>query len=110
VDGHVTWLAVIAAVNTVIGLAYYLRFAALPFLGIGDRETPARARVALSRPVGAAVALTATATLALSVYPQPVLHAACDAVPDHSIIDGVDVLGSGFAPLLPAARCPGSWG
>jgi NADH-quinone oxidoreductase subunit N len=31
VHGDVTWLAVVAAVNTVIGLAYYLRVAALMF-------------------------------------------------------------------------------
>jgi len=31
VHGHVTWLAIVAAVNTVIGLAYYLRVPALMF-------------------------------------------------------------------------------
>jgi NADH-quinone oxidoreductase subunit N len=108
VQGHLTWLVVIAAVNTVIGLAYYLRFAALPFFGLDGRDA-VRHRVAMSRPVALAVALAATATIALSVYPQPVLHAACAAIPDRSAIDGIDGLGPGFAPL-PTARCPASWG
>jgi NADH-quinone oxidoreductase subunit N len=84
VHGHVTWLAVIAAINTVIGLAYYLRFAGLPFVGIGDRDQPALAAVRLPRPVAAALALTAAATVALSVYPQPLLHAASVAATGSS--------------------------
>lgn len=83
VHGHVTWLVVIAAVNSVIGLAYYLRFAAQPFIGIGDRDRPTE-KVALRRPVAAAVGLAAAATLWLSVYPQPLLHAADRSEPvDH---------------------------
>jgi NADH-quinone oxidoreductase subunit N len=75
VDGHVTWLAAIAVVNTVIGLAYYLRVAALVFAprteGVG-----ARSRWGDHRAGAAALALTAVVTIGLSVYPQPLLHAA----------------------------------
>jgi len=73
VHGHVTWLAIVAAVNTVIGLAYYLRVAALMFAP-GDA---AGARTgARSWPVAAGVAIAAAVTVVLSVYPQPLLHLA----------------------------------
>jgi NADH-quinone oxidoreductase subunit N len=81
VNGHVTWLVVIAAVNTVIGLAYYLRFAAQAFRGIGERDGPRPEPVAVRRPVAVAIALAAGATIWLSVYPQPFLHAATSAEP-----------------------------
>jgi proton-translocating NADH-quinone oxidoreductase chain N len=81
VDGHVTWLAVIAAVNTVVGLAYYLRLAALMFVPADDEDATAAAVPAVepsavrrSWAAGSAVALTAAVTAVLSVYPQPLLH------------------------------------
>ena len=81
VHGHATWLAIIAVINTVIGLAYYLRVAALLFAG-GGEERPERARRAfVLTPGAAAVALTGVVTVALSVYPQPLLHAAGMALP-----------------------------
>lgn len=80
VNGHVAWLAVIAAVNTVIGLAYYLRVAALLFAP-GQGDAAPRLRWAGHRGAAVALALTAAATLALSVYPQPLLHAAGLAAP-----------------------------
>jgi NADH-quinone oxidoreductase subunit N len=75
VDAHVTWLAVVAAVNAVIGLAYYLRVAALLFV---PPTTTAQVRVrwAGERAGAVALAVTAAVTVALSVYPQPLLHAA----------------------------------
>jgi NADH-quinone oxidoreductase subunit N len=78
VHGHVAWLAVVAAVNTVIGLAYYLRVAGLLFVARGEDEpTPGIAPRAAGRSgVLAALALTAIVTVALSVYPQPLLHVA----------------------------------
>ncbi len=79
VSGHVAWLAVIAAVNSVIGLAYYLRVAALLFVGAAERaEAPAvpagTPRVPAALAAGLAVA--AAVTVVLSVYPQVLLHAA----------------------------------
>jgi NADH-quinone oxidoreductase subunit N len=81
VNGHLTWLAVVAAVNTVIGLAYYLRLAALPFAGIGEaREATASTTTPRAHrfpaTVLAALAVTVLVTLALSIDPQPLLHAA----------------------------------
>src|SRR4051794_5240660 len=90
VDGHMTWLAVVAAVNTVIGLAYYLRVAAVMFSG--DRE-PADGTAAPDIDVmrrrhvatTAGITVAALAVVVLSVYPQPVLdwasHAASLAGP-----------------------------
>jgi NADH-quinone oxidoreductase subunit N len=43
--GGAGWLAVAVAVNTVVGLAYYLRLAALPFR-VGPTEAPEQADVA----------------------------------------------------------------
>jgi NADH-quinone oxidoreductase subunit N len=75
VQGHVAWLAVVAAVNTVIGLAYYLRVAALMFST--RTAEPDRVRAGAGRRTAAlAVAVTAAATVVLSVDPQPLLHAA----------------------------------
>jgi len=75
VHGHVAWLAVVAAVNTVIGLAYYLRVAALMF--VTRTAEPVRERAGGGRRAAAvAVAVTAAVTVVLSVDPQPLLHAA----------------------------------
>jgi NADH-quinone oxidoreductase subunit N len=75
VDGHLTWLAVVAAVNTVIGLAYYLRVAALMFTR-ADGDQPSSAGRDSARPVVLAIGVAAVAVAILSVYPQPLLHAA----------------------------------
>jgi NADH-quinone oxidoreductase subunit N len=81
VHGHVIWLAVVAAVNAVIGLAYYLRVASLLFAGDDEpaaaEEKPAgRPRLSLA---GTGLAVSLAATVALSVYPQPLFHWAKDA-------------------------------
>ncbi|MFB4313657.1 NADH-quinone oxidoreductase subunit N [Actinomadura sp. 21ATH] len=67
VAGGVTWLAVIMAINTVIGLYYYLAWAARLFTGTTAAPAP-------GVPVRAAVAATATAAVVLSVAPQLVLE------------------------------------
>lgn len=85
IDGHAGWLAVIMAVATVIGLAYYLRFAALLFAGIGEDgqgadgqgtdgqgTDAARAPVALTQAI--AVALPAVAVVIVGVAPGLLLH------------------------------------
>ena len=82
VHGHVTWLAIVAAVNTVIGLAYYLRMAALMFLPSPDGDEPAATSAGERRswPVSAGVAIAAAVTVVLSVYPQPLLHLATTSI------------------------------
>ncbi|HET7312690.1 MAG TPA: NADH-quinone oxidoreductase subunit N [Mycobacteriales bacterium] len=88
VHGHVTWLAVVAAVNTVIGLAYYLRVAAVMFSDADGATVTATVDEVASRrrhvTTSAGIALAAAITVLLSVYPQPILdwasHAATLAV------------------------------
>lgn len=75
VTGGYGWLAVIMAVNTVLGLYYYLAWAGRLFAGRSEGAAAAPARV-LSRPVGLAIALAVVATVALSVVPQLVLGVA----------------------------------
>jgi NADH-quinone oxidoreductase subunit N len=85
VSGHVAWLAVVAGVNTVVGLAYYLRVVATAFSGAAvsvDGDADAPVLVPRPRSVAAAVAVAAAlvAVAVASVDPQPLLHAASAAV------------------------------
>jgi NADH-quinone oxidoreductase subunit N len=73
IDASANWLAVVMAVNTVIGLAYYLAWAASLFRA-GD-ERPA-AGVPWS--TGAAIGITAAVTILLSVAPGIVLNLLAD--------------------------------
>ncbi|MFC5754163.1 NADH-quinone oxidoreductase subunit N [Actinomadura rugatobispora] len=73
VAGGVTWLAVVMAVNTVIGLYYYLTWAASLFAAPADR--PGGAPAADAGPaVRAAIAATAAGAIVLSAAPQLVLQ------------------------------------
>jgi len=88
--GGAGWLAVVVAINTVIGLAYYLRLAALPFLAPlaakdaagtehADRVGGAQAGrepVRLAPSLAVAVGAVLVATFVLGVVPQLVLGAA----------------------------------
>jgi NADH-quinone oxidoreductase subunit N len=71
VAGGVTWLAVVMAINTVIGLYYYLSWAARLFLP-GSAEAP---RASPGWAAGLAIAATAAGALVLSIAPQIVLEA-----------------------------------
>jgi NADH-quinone oxidoreductase subunit N len=73
VAGGVTWLAVIMAVNTVIGLYYYLAWAARLFAPARPGVTPAAAPEP-GFAVRAAVAATAAGAVVLTVAPQLVLQ------------------------------------
>ena len=67
--GGTGWLAVAVAVNTVVGLAYYLRLAAT---AVADRDTPAP-RLRLAPSLAVAVGGTLLIVLLLSVVPQVAL-------------------------------------
>ncbi|HEX4788226.1 MAG TPA: NADH-quinone oxidoreductase subunit N [Actinospica sp.] len=86
ISGGLTWLAVVMAVNVVIALFYYLRWAAALFTpvpatageagaGVGAEGTAAPHRSALSRsvPLGPrlAVGLALVVTVFFSIYPAP---------------------------------------
>nr|WP_042196018.1 NADH-quinone oxidoreductase subunit N [Kibdelosporangium sp. MJ126-NF4]CTQ89212.1 NADH-ubiquinone oxidoreductase chain N (EC 1.6.5.3) [Kibdelosporangium sp. MJ126-NF4] len=67
--GGLGWLAVVMAVNTVIGLFYYLSWATRLFAPLPDG-----ARFGgIARPVAAAIGIAALGTILMSVLPQLVL-------------------------------------
>ncbi len=76
VGGGATWLAVIMAVNTVLGLYYYLAWAARLF---APTLHPGSLRV--GRAAGIAIAVSLAGAVVVSVAPELVLHAAALAVP-----------------------------
>ncbi len=73
VDGGAGWLAVVMAVNTVVGLYYYVGWAARLFAAEaeGGRE-PYGGRGRRAGPVGVAIAATLAAAVLFSVAPQVV--------------------------------------
>jgi NADH-quinone oxidoreductase subunit N len=71
VEGHVVWLGVVLAVNTVIAFAYYVRLVAVLYERVPDAPP---LRVAPGPGLGAALVLTSAAALVVGVVPQLVLH------------------------------------
>ncbi|MFB4305636.1 NADH-quinone oxidoreductase subunit N [Actinomadura sp. GTD37] len=77
VAGDATWLAVVLAINTVIGLYYYLAWAVRLFTPSGPDEAGAAAP---GLPVRVAITATAAAAVVLSVAPQIVLQTVARAL------------------------------
>ncbi|MDG4794070.1 proton-conducting transporter membrane subunit [Micromonospora sp. WMMD1082] len=71
--GGAGWLALVVAVNAVIGLAYYLRVAALLYAPAGEAAAPA---VRPARAVAAALAVATVVALVVGFAPQVVLDLA----------------------------------
>jgi NADH-quinone oxidoreductase subunit N len=69
-DGGAGWLAVVVALNAVVGLAYYVRVAALLF---GAAEAP---RLRVPWAVAGALAVTSLVAVVVGFAPQLVLDAA----------------------------------
>ena len=67
--GHYT-LAALGVLYSVFGLYYYLRIANAVFM----REPIEKEKVTLSPAMGLALAITAVATLAIGIYPQPMIQ------------------------------------
>src|SRR6185312_11570130 len=69
-SGGLTWLAVVMAVNVVIGLFYYLRWTAALFAPAGEGFAPEFSR---SVPLGPrlAVGLALAVSIVFSFYPAP---------------------------------------
>lgn len=82
IDAGQAWLAVVAVVNTVISLFYYLRVIAPAVLAPPAARTPAAAAAVGpgAAPLTAALALTAVATVAVGVVAEPFLALAERAV------------------------------
>ena len=68
-SGHYT-LAALGVLYSVFGLYYYLRIANAAFM----REPIEKEKVTLSPAMGLALALTAVATVAIGIYPQPMIQ------------------------------------
>ncbi|NVI88056.1 NADH-quinone oxidoreductase subunit N [Actinomadura sp. BRA 177] len=75
VAGGVTWLAVVMAINTVIGLYYYLAWAVRLFTPSAEDEAHAAPGLAAR----AAIAATAAGAIVLSIAPQIVLQTVSQA-------------------------------
>ena len=85
--GAAGWLAIVVALNAVVGLAYYVRAALALFArpdpvavsgdgrGPGDRRAPAARRIRVPLAVGLAVAAVTIAALVVGFAPQLVLDA-----------------------------------
>jgi NADH-quinone oxidoreductase subunit N len=73
IDASANWLALIMAINTVIGLAYYLAWAASLF-----RSGDERLAAGVPWSTGAAIGVTAAITVVLSVAPGLVLNLLAD--------------------------------
>ena len=74
---HLTWLAVVMAVNVVVALYYYLAWAAKLFAAPTEATAPDAAGAAGRSPAVLrwAIGLSLAAAVALSVWPQPALGA-----------------------------------
>jgi NADH-quinone oxidoreductase subunit N len=72
IDAGQAWLAVVAVINTVISLYYYLRVLAPTVLDDGPQR-PAR-RSGLDPSLAVGLGVCAVATVAVGVVAQPVLH------------------------------------
>jgi NADH-quinone oxidoreductase subunit N len=75
IDADQTWLAVIAVVNTVISLYYYLRVIAPAILEPAP-DSPPPTSVAATAPLAGALAVSAIATVAFGVAAEPLLRVA----------------------------------
>ncbi len=71
ITGAAGWLAVLIAINTVIGLYYYVAWAARMFSAPSEEGAGA---VPVPRTTGVAIAIAAAATIALSVAPDVLLR------------------------------------
>jgi proton-translocating NADH-quinone oxidoreductase chain N len=79
VDADQAWLAVVAVINTVISLYYYLRVIAPTVLELPAQSpsaSPGAATVVLGQPLGAALAVTAAATVGFGVAAEPLIRLA----------------------------------
>ena len=74
IDADLAWLAVVAVINTVISLYYYLRVIAPAVLQPPPEDAPAPASAGL--PLSSALAVSAVLTVAIGVAAEPILDLA----------------------------------
>src|SRR5216684_3119466 len=74
VNSHLVWLAVLMAINSVIGAYYYLRVIVVMYMREPSAETAALAPVRFPVSVSAVLLITFVGTILFGVYPNPVIN------------------------------------
>src|SRR6266699_1591712 len=74
VNSHLVWLAVLMAVNSVIGAYYYLRVIVVMYMREPSAETAALAAVRFPVSVSVVILITFVGTILFGVYPNPVIN------------------------------------
>jgi NADH-quinone oxidoreductase subunit N len=74
VNSHLMWLAVLMAVNSIIGSYYYLRVIVVMYMREPSAEAAALGPVQFPIGVNAVLLITFAGTILFGVYPNPVLN------------------------------------
>ncbi len=74
VNSHLLWLAVLMAVNSVIGAYYYLRVIVVMYMREPSAEAAALGPVRFPLGVNAVLLITFVGTILFGVYPNPVIN------------------------------------
>ena len=74
VNSHLLWLAVLMAINSVIGAYYYLRVIVVMYMREPSAEAVALGPVSFPFSVSMVLLITSVATILFGVYPNPVIN------------------------------------
>ncbi|HEX3542910.1 MAG TPA: NADH-quinone oxidoreductase subunit N [Candidatus Acidoferrum sp.] len=74
VNSHLIWLAVLMAINSIIGAYYYLRVIVVMYMREGSAEAMAAAPVRFPVAVNVVLAVTAIGTVYFGLFPNQVLN------------------------------------
>jgi len=74
VNSHLLWLAVLMAINSIIGAYYYLRVIVLMYMREPSAEAAAAAPVGFPLTVNVVLAVTAIGTILFGLMPNPVIN------------------------------------
>ncbi len=74
VNSHLLWLAVLMAINSVIGAYYYLRVIVMMYMREPSAEAAALSPVRFPLGVNAVLLITFVGTILFGVYPNPVIN------------------------------------
>jgi NADH-quinone oxidoreductase subunit N len=74
VNSHLIWLAVLMAINSIIGAYYYLRVIVVMYMREGSAEAMAAAPVRFPMAVNVVLAVTAIGTVYFGLFPNQVLN------------------------------------
>jgi NADH-quinone oxidoreductase subunit N len=74
VNSHLIWLAILMAINSIIGAYYYLRVIVVMYMREGSAEAMAAAPVRFPAAVNVVLAVTAIGTVYFGLFPNQVLN------------------------------------